>query len=72
VGTQQSSTDFAMFDLTVIPAQLTPHQMWMRECPKCKTIIEKEHSSDAWKCFCCGWDQKCRSRIRRGAAMEKQ
>jgi ubiquitin C-terminal hydrolase len=54
VGTQQTSTDFAMFDLTVIPAQLTPHQMWMRECPKCKTIIEKEHSSDAWRCFWCG------------------
>ena len=72
VGTQQNSTDFAMIHLTVIPAQLTPRQMWMREGPKCKAIIEKERSSDAWKCFWCGWDKKCRRRIGRDAAMEKQ
>ena len=30
--------------------------VWMRQCPQCKSAIEKRDALDPWKCPRCGWE----------------
>ena len=56
MGALQNVASFELIDLNIISVDMAAHLMWMRECPRCAACIAKVQSSDAWKCFICGWD----------------
>lgn len=32
------------------------NHVWMRQCPRCNSAIEKRDALDIWKCSGCGWE----------------